>query len=332
MDGLEAQTSSTETSTASSTPAVDSTPASSATPAANASAAPASGTPAEQTPAWTPDFKFKAAGAEHEIPELYRGLVKDQKTLEEVKRLHEKAYGLDAIAQSRDALKRQIAEEFSPKLKEYENVSKNFNKLSYFVQNKDFDSFFQGLNIPEKDIVEWIQRKIELAQATPEVRQQYEQARQLRQQQYELQQQNQMYEAQMLEFQQAQAFYTVEQTVSQLAASHAQAYDARMGEGAFLQQVIDRGIAITTSTGQEPPVEAVVQQLVGELEKLGVIQNSQPAPAGQQAQMQGAPQGSPAKQKPSLPVIPAGGQSPISSPVKSMDDLKKRAASMGINL
>lgn len=322
------------------TPSPESQPASSAapaqtssTPATTAAAATPEATPASSdvvTPAaWTPDYKFKAAGAEHEIPEMYRSLVKDQKTLEEVKRLHEKAYGLDSLAQSRDALKKEIAQ-YAPKLKEYETVSQNFAKLSHFVENKDFDSFFQGLGIPEKSIIEWIQHKIDLAQAAPEVRQQYEQNRVLQQQQWDLQQQNAHYKAQAQELEQARAYTQVHNTVGSMAADYAQAYDAKMGEGAFIDAVIQRGLALTHANGGvEPELSAVISMITNELSKLGMAVGG-PSLANNLQNTQALQGNTPPSKKPTIPVIPAGGQSPISTPIKSMEDLNKRRASMGI--
>jgi hypothetical protein len=327
---MDTELASTTNSQETQTPApstVDSSTSSSAAPAESTaqSDVPATGTEGGVVPpAWTPDFKFKAAGAEHEIPEMYRGLIKDQKSLEEVKRLHEKAFGLDHIAQSRDQLKKQFMD-VQPRLQEYENVSKNFERLSHFVRNNDFDSFFQALQIPEKAIVNWIQQKIELSQAPENVRQQHEQNRHLSQQQWEKEQELAVYRARAEEYETAQAFNTVHQSVSQQAGDFAQAYDSRMGEGAFVDLVIDKGYKISQALGREPDLGAVINIVKDELTKLGVVPQ-QPAAAA----AQGTPQGTAVpKQKPTIPVVPAGGHSPVATPVKSMDDLKKRIAALG---
>lgn len=317
-----AQTSSTETQTPSVTADVTNTETSAPTEGAiQGGATPA---PAEQPPAWTPDFKFKAAGAEHEIPEMYRGLVKDQKTLEEVKRLHEKAYGLDSLAQNRDTLKRQLIE-LQPRLQEYETVSQNIKKLSHFVENKDFDSFFQGIGVSDRDILKWVEQKIQLHEAAPEVRAKYEENRRLLQQQYDAETELERYRQQEAHYAEEHAFAQVFNAVEGSAKDFADYYDNKMGEqGAFLNLVIDKGIRITETLGREPDLGAVIELVKDELTKLGVVPQASAAPIT--AATTAAAQ---VKQKPTLPVVPAGGHSPVATPVKSMDDLKKRIAALG---
>lgn len=277
-------------------------------------------------PVWTPDFKFKAAGADHEIPEMYRSLVKDQKTLEEVKRLHEKAYGLDSLAQNRDSLKKQLAD-YEPRLKEYETVSANIKKLSHFVENGDFDSFFQGIGVKDKDVIKWVQQKIELHNASPEVRAQYEQNRQLMQKQYDNEQKLAQYEAQQAEYAQAEAYSQVTTAITESAKDFAEHYDSKMGQpGAFTDLVINKGIQLTQALGKEPALNVVIDLVKNELTKLGVqpqaVQQTQTnVPAATIAQTK--------QNKPVIPVIPAGGQSPVSTPIKSMKDLEAKIAAMG---
>jgi hypothetical protein len=283
-------------------------------------------TAAAAPPAWTPDFKFKAAGAEHEIPEMFRGLAKDQKSLEEVKRLHEKAYGLDSLAQNRDSLKKQLAD-YEPRLKEYETVSASIKKLSHFVEHGDFDSFFQGIGIKDKDVIKWVQQKIELHNASPEVRAQHEQNRQLMQKQYDNEQKLAQYEAQQAEYSQAEAFNQVSTAITESAKDFADYYDEKMGQqGAFTDLVINKGIQITEALGREPALNVVIDLVKSELTKLGV----QPQASFQGGNPQAAQQIAQQKQnKPTIPVISAGGQSPVASPIKSMKDLEAKIAAMG---
>ena len=304
------------------TPAPVATAPVSTTPVSNtAMGKPTESTPIETAtpPVWTPDFKFKAAGTDHEIPEMYRGLAKDQAALDEIKRLHEKAYGIDSLVQNRDSLKKQLADT-APKLQEYQTVTQNFAKLSHFVQNKDFDSFFAGIGVPEKEIISWIEQKIQLANATPEVRQQYDRNRQLSQTQYTQEQELNHYREQAQQYEQAQAFNTVTSEIANSAGDIAALYDSKMGEGAFADHVINKGIQLTNQLGKEPELGLVINLVKSELAKLGIVPQAAPPVST----------GNPVLPKPTLPVIPAGGQSPIKSPVKSMKDLNDRRAAMGI--
>jgi hypothetical protein len=316
---------STETATVDSTTSVDTSTQTAASTDTTAQASATGTATTEGTPAWTPDWKFKAAGKEHEIPETYRGLAKDQNSLDEIKRLHEKAYGVDALVQSRDTLKRQYAE-LQPRLQEYENVTKSIEKLEFFVQNKDFDSFFQALGIPDKAIIGWIQEKIDLQGAAPEVRAQYEKSRQLTSQQWEQQQELSRYKATAEEYEQHKAYQTVETSVTQLAGDIAQSYDSKMGQGAFVDFVINKGIQLTQAFGREPSLEQVIEIAKSELSKLGVYQ---PPQAVQSQASVGTTTTSAPKQKPTIPIVPAGGQSPIKQPIKSMKDLIEAQKALG---
>lgn len=322
---LESQTTQSSESTVTETPASSvstETPSQSASPAGDPNATP--GTPA--TPAWQPDFKFKAAGAEHEIDEMFKPLAKDQETLDKIKRMHEKAYGLESLEQNRNTLKKQIAE-MAPKIQEYETVSRNFARLSHFVQNGDFDSFFSELRIPEKNIVAWIQQKVEMSQ-NPALRQQYEEKRRLAASHWDKEEQLSKYKSQAEEYERVQAQNYITGEVSKVAGDIAKVYDEKMGQpNAFVDAVINKGIQITQALGQEPDLTTVINLVVSDLQKLGLAAApagtapSVPASGTVTTQVQ-------TEQKPTIPVIKAGGQSPVKQPVKTMEDLKKIAASM----
>lgn len=278
---------------------------------------------ASQEPAWTPDYKFKASGKEHEIGEMYRPLIKSQKELDEIKRLHEKAYGLESLEQNRNALKKQISE-YTPQIEEYGRVKNRLNRLSHYVANKDFDSFFSDLEIPEVALVEWMKQKVEMAQ-NPQLAQHYEKNRQLANKQYEQNMQLEQYKSQVAQVETEQAYNYVNSVVSQQAADVAQAYDSKLGEGAFVDLVIDKGLKIQNVIGQEPELETVIELVKADLQKLGLSAAPQAiSPAAGQAAQAAAP----VQQKPSIPVVKAGGQSPVKQPIKSMEDLKKAAAMM----
>jgi uncharacterized protein (UPF0128 family) len=315
MDAQSSTTESVSTET-SQTPATSqagastSSSTSTATPAGSESVIPNG-----EQPAWQPDFKFKAAGAEHEIDEMFKPLAKDQEALDKIKRMHEKAYGLESLEQNRNTLKQKIAE-LSPKVQEYETVSKNFAKLSHFVQNGDYDSFFSELRIPEKNIVAWIQKKIELAQ-NPTLKAQYEDNRRLTASQWDKQQELDRYKSTAEEYERIQAQQYISSEVQKQAGDMAKLYDEKMGApNAFMDAVINKGVQITQAMGKEPDLATVINMVTSDLQKLGFGAGSQAPAANTQVQ----------QPKPTIPVVKAGGQSPVKQPVRSMEDLKKLAA------
>jgi hypothetical protein len=282
----------------------------------------AASTPVEPAaPAWVPDFKFKVMDKEHEIDPLFHSVIKDEDTLKKVKRLHEQAMGIPHLEQSRDEFKNKFLTT-QPRLDEYSRVESRLNKLSHFVEQKDFGSFFNEIKVPKKEIFAWVKREIDLLDAPPETRAQYEQAQVQNSRMYELQQENENFRQQQASFEQQRSEQMLDQSITQMAGAEANFYNERMGNpAAFRDYVISRGQQIQTMTGQRVPISQVLEQVRQEFQKLGVMPQAT-TPSAQPAY----PQIVPANQKPAIPVIKAGGASPVSTPIKSMKDLKERAA------
>jgi len=93
----------------------------------------------------------------------------------------------------------------------------------------------------------------------------------------------------------------------------------------YLDEAILLPILITLALQLIP--QHVIDLAKQDLAKLGLVPAAQAAQG--QAPAPAATQGAPAKQKPTIPVVPAGGQSPVRQPIKTMDDLKKAAAALG---
>lgn len=279
---------------------------------------------APAAPAWVPDFKFKVMDKEHEIDPLFHSVIKDEETLKKVKRLHEQALGIPHLEQSREEFKTKYLSA-QPRLDEYSRVENRLNKLSHFVEKKDFGSFFNEIKVPKQEIFAWVKREIDLLDAPPEIKAQYEQSQVQNQRLYELQQENEHFRMQQQEIEQQKAEQMLEQSINQMAGAEAQFYNERMqSPTAFRDYLIARGQQIQTMTGQKVPLNQVIDQVKLEFQRLGVIpQQAQPQ---QPAAPQGQPVVIPAQAKPVIPVIKAGGASPVSTPVKSMKDLKERAA------
>ena len=277
-------------------------------------------------PTWTPDFKFKVMDKEHEIDPLFHSVIKDEETLKKVKRLHEQALGIPHLEQSRDEFKNKFTSA-QPRLDEYSRVEGRLNKLSHFVEQKDFSSFFNEIKVPKQEIFAWVKREIDMMDAPPAVKAQYEQSQVQNQRLYDLQQENENFRMQQQEIEQQKAEQMLEQSINQMAGAEAQFYNERMqNPTAFRDYLIARGQQIQTMTGQKVPLSQVIDQVKLEFQRLGVIpQQAQQQPMAPQGM---APQVIPAQPKPTIPVIKAGGASPVSTPVKSMKDLKERAASI----
>lgn len=311
------QVSSNEVTPSSATPAVDTAPAASSAPVSEAS--PADG----QTPApWTPDFKVKVMDKDYEVDEFIRPLAKDEESLKKVKRLQEQVLGLPHLEASREEWKNKYASA-EPRLNEYSRVEQRLNKLSHYVQKQDFDSFFEELKIPEQVVLNWVKNKLDREQLPPDVRQQMEQARQIAAKNYDAEQELSYYREQFAQTQRQQQFQMIDQSIAQVAGDVAKQFNERIGEPeAFRNAVLNKGVAIQQSTGQRLPVEQVIDLVKKDLARvMGIVEGAPPV-------VQQSAQGTPQSQKPVIPAIKAGNASPVKQPPKSIDELKKLAASM----
>jgi len=132
--------------------------------------------PKEVAKAYNPNYKFKAYQKEYEIDEWVRPFIKDEDTEKKFKKLYERAYGYDFKAQKHDELKGQ----FDEVKKNYDQTEKALSILSGYVNENDFDSFFDGLNIPKNKVLEYALELVKREQMSPDQRQQWEANQQAR--------------------------------------------------------------------------------------------------------------------------------------------------------
>lgn len=302
---------------------------SSSTPApeAPASAAPEASAPAAaaSAQAWTPSYKVKAYDNEYEIPENFRSYI-NQENEKNFKEVFERSFAFDTIKQKyKDAQTK-----YQDVNGKYETVSKNLDKLSKYVQNGDFDSFFNTIQIPEAEIQKWIYNKLTLQDLPKEQQQLYTKNSEYQRQLLSMQEQYEEMQAKVNEFESFKTQQAVQQRVSELDSvigspeykSLAESYDARVGQpGAFKNEVILRAAAVANTTGKDLSVQEAVQELA----KL-VAWNSQNG--GQASGVAQKGQG-----RPTIPSVSGKASSPVAPQVKSIEDLKKlaKAASQGQN-
>lgn len=120
-----------------------------------------------ETPAFQPNFKVKVLDKEFEIPDSFRGLMKDETSSKEVRELFEKAHGLEPIKAQRDEF-RTKAKEFADG---YQGVMGQIQEAREMYARGDLDSFFQKLQVPQEKILQWVWDKVQYNQLGPEQRQ-----------------------------------------------------------------------------------------------------------------------------------------------------------------
>lgn len=277
---------------------------------------------APQAPAFSPNFKFKAAGKEHEIPEFLRGVVKDEQSQKFVSELFEKAYGLPALKE-RFMETRQQMQELS---QTHQYVMGNIQEAQAAYRKGDLDSVFDIFKIAPEKVLQWAVEKVQYSQLPPEQRQLMDARKEAekramlleKQQSSAMQEQYQSqteYLSQMLELVLERPDYS----------SVAEAYDGRKGQpGAFRELVIRMGESEFALTGKSiSPLEAAKRavELLGEMQPGGTQAPAMQAPAQ-------APATPAAKPKTVLPNLANAGAKPNAAPAKSkirsLDDLKRK--------
>lgn len=271
-------------------------------------------------PPYTPNFKFKYADGdakkEGEFDEFLKGVIKDKETEEKVKSLYEKAYGLDFVKSDRDSYKTK----YNDLHQEYETQNAGINVLQHFLHKKDYQSFFEKLNIPKQDIMQYALLQLRLQEATPEQKQAYEASRQASLNEYSLYQQNQLLEQRMNAMATSQKSQELDLVMQRPNVSQmAQSFDARAGRvGAFRDEVIKRGQLAAYTMRQDITAEQAVNEvlsLIGQ-QNQGMTQ----APT-----IQAAGAGTAQSDKKVIPNIQGRGTSPAKKMITSIADLKKRA-------
>lgn len=271
-------------------------------------------------PAYTPNFKFKHVNgdgkdAEAEIDDLFKPLVKSADVEKKIRELHEKAYGIDFVKADRGKLQQTHAQ-VSGELAE---LKAGVDQLRTFVANRDLDSFFEGLQIPQNLVLQWALEKAQYAKMTPEQRAQVDARRDQTRQLSTLQQQNQSLAAQA---QQASAQARTQEldmtlTRPEIAAT-VTAFDSRAGRaGAFRSEVIRRAQHHALTTGEDISAEAVIMEMTAMYAPFLAAATAPAAPQGQATTTTQA--------KPVIPNIGGRGTSPAKKVPKSLDDLRAMA-------
>lgn len=266
---------------------------------------------------YTPNFKFKVKDKELEFDDFIKPLVKTKDLETKLRDIYEKAHGLDEVKSSRESFKQQ-AEEYKTK---FSTMEQSLQTLGTYVKKGDFRTFFQALNIPKEQIINYAIQELKYQELPPEQRAAIDMQREQEQALMQATYQNQTLQQQMANLARQQAEFEVSQALAAPEVSSvAQAFDARVGTpGAFRAEVVRRGQYYETVHKISPPASQLVQEI---LNFVGVPAQTQ---QGSQAPSQEMP--GPAisnQQKPVISSFSGGGaKSPTRKVPTSVDDLRK---------
>lgn len=270
---------------------------------------------AEVAPAFTPDFSYKFKGEVREIPELYRGLIKDEETQKSV----------------RDMIERAEAMEFHKgKTQELEATLEEALPMAQTLQQ--FQGAFESARTPEdhlnllntigydNEMLKNVVRQILQVEQLPEEHRQLiekNKAAALEKNQYMTQ--NQKLEAQ---YNEALTRITKSEIGIELGKAEHQsligAYEKAQGEGSFERLFLERGAYYTDLNGGNlvPPAE-VMSRIAKEFAPFLTAQPAQGTAAPtQSAQVVTKPK--------TMPVVGSGNGSPAKTAINSLDDLKAK--------
>lgn len=275
-----------------------------------------------ETPAFTPNFKYKAGGEDREIPEWLREAVKNPEHEKQIRELHEKVYGFDKLKGTSTKLEQQIQQV----MPEYSSLKNTIAKVTQFRDAGDLDSFFNATGVPKQAVAQWMLKELQLQEMSAEQRAVYDSEQQLRRQNYTLQEQVANLNQSALQGQQQMQISSLQTELAKPEVqSVSNSYNARMANpDAFWDFVCQQADFMERAGGKRVTAEQAVQA------SLRILGPQAAAPG--QAQFGQAPQNqAPGAASPTPPVIPNIG-SRNSSPTKklatSIEDLRKMAKEM----
>ena len=252
-----------------------------------------------------------------------RGAIKDKETEDKLRSVYTKGQSFDVVMPKY----KEIREKYQALDKTHKTLTENISMLDGYVNKGNFDDFFGALQIPEEKIYKWVLDKLNYQELPPEQRAQHDQYRQAQQQNMMLEREHQRLQEQYTSTAVKAKSIELKTVLAQPNVTAAQAdYDQRPGNkpGSFLELVIERGqLAHWRSNGEvELSAEEAVNEALALIGHRGEAQQAA-AQAGQQAS---APQAQ--AKPPVIPTIQGKGSSPAKRVIRSLDDIKQRAAEL----
>lgn len=276
--------------------------------------------PSQEEAPYSPNYKVKAYDAEYDIPENFRGYInKDNE--KDFREVFEKAFAIDVMKTKLEKT-RSENEQLSQYRTNYETINKNLAQVSKYAQNKDYDSFFKSLKIPEQDLQQWMYNKLRQADLPPEAQSAIQKNQEYLQKQYELESQNEAFRQELEGVKEQQSQFAIAKRTQELdsvlnrpeISTVMKNFDAKLGQdGAFRNEVIRFAAFEAQNSGKDLSAEEAVSEVYKRLawnQASGSDANGDkvlPPQAGQK--------------KPTLPNMQGKATSPVTQKVKTLADL-----------
>lgn len=279
----------------------------------------------KETKKYEPNYKFQASQKEYEIDEVLRPALVSQEAEDTLKKLYEKAYGLDATMEKNATLSTNLDDSNT----KYANIEGSILDLQEDYKRGNLDAFFEKLQIPKDKIYEWVYGKVQYEQAEPEERRQIDQQRQLSENAYQSDRRAQASEDRLSQndVTSLRDEMNIVFSLDNVKAFET-SFDQKMGQGAFRNEVVRHGDDAWVSQAQKL---SGLQATMGVIEKFKPFLDVAPQQATPQANAtEQTGQTSPtvvSPQKNTTPVIPvvagAAARSPAQGGYTSIDQIRK---------
>jgi hypothetical protein len=290
------------------------------------------------------DWKFKAFGKEHEVPEWMRGMAQTEEQAKELKQLHERALGTEAYRQRSEQSETQLKKV----MPEYQKLEASRTELVNHFRRGDLDAFFNTLGVAEEKVLQWAVKKAELYQMPPEQRKVHEDRAAADRRAYQLEQEltstrSQQANDSASQMQQSLHLELAKPEVAEIAKF---VNESSRKPDTFIREVIEAGESHWYRTKQVLTPAQAVQAVMARYAGFRSAPQPQagagaedPGTPGQPAAQPGLIPPAPApgakpqafatkpasgQQAPTLPNVAAKTGSPVGSPkARSIDDLKR---------
>lgn len=282
-----------------------------------------------ETPAYTPDFKYKVWGQEKELDPRVRAIIKSKEDEEWIKKQFSAADGVETFkTQAQEARNAQATV-----MKEVNNVLKAADMGDYKAAFKsmgvdisDIPKVLKGLGYDDRAIIE---HAYHLAQLTPEQKAAYAKQDALQRQAQETEMRAQSYETRALQLETRMREQELTQALSHPEIAPIQsAFDQNHGQGAFWEEVKNYGEFVFLKHKKDIPVHEAVVAVARRLSS-GVPQVPQQSQSGFRGQPAQATAARSPSELPVIPTMPSGGtNSPTKRAVKSVKDIENEYNSL----
>lgn len=269
----------------------------------------------EVKPQYQPTFKYKYEGKEFEFDDMFKSLVKDEETERQIREIHE-------IRQAFPKYK-ETYQEYSQIKPHYEGLVGELEELSQLRQS-NMKEFLQRLQLDEETLIKNINPntlKKHLAEMyayedlTPEQRAAYDRQKQVERERELYAQQVQQTQRELMQLKTQQRTHELDQVMgTSEVKTFQERFDSVYGSGAFQNEIINTGKTTFHLTGRDLSAREAADMV---LKKFGpLLQQSGPRVvennAGQKVRV--------------IPNVTARPASPGKQQVKSLDDIKRIAA------